>query len=132
MGARTDLKLPQIFRVNWFRKDANGKFIWPGFGQNMRVLKWILDRVHGRVAAEDSPFGRQPRHEDITWQGLEFTRAQFDSITEINKTGAMAEVEEIKGYFAGFGDRLPAELEAERQKLADRVSGAPDVWKLTA
>ncbi|MCP5367276.1 MAG: phosphoenolpyruvate carboxykinase (GTP) [Hyphomicrobiales bacterium] len=130
MGARTDIRHPKIFRVNWFRKDENGKFIWPGFGQNMRVLKWILDRVHGRVEAEESPFGQQPRHEDITWQGLEFTRDQFDSITEIAKSGALAEVEEIKAYFATFGDRLPKELDAERQKLADRVSGAPEVWKL--
>jgi len=130
MGGRDDIQHPPIFRVNWFRKDEGGKFIWPGFGQNMRVLKWVLDRVHGRVEAEESPVGLQPRHDDITWQGLEFSCAEFDSITEIAKAGALAEAEEIKGYFATFGDSLPAELESERQKMAERVSGAPDVWKL--
>ncbi len=130
MGQRTDIKLPKIFRTNWFRKDTEGKFIWPGFGENMRVLKWIVDRVHGRTDAVDSPLGLMPKHEDITWSGIEFTHDQFLSITDINKDGAQAEAEEIKGHFAKFGDRMPAELEAERQKLAERVSKAPDVWSL--
>ncbi len=131
MGQK-DLELPKIFRTNWFRKDANGKFIWPGFGENMRVLKWVVDRVRGRADAVESPFGLMPKHEDITWTGLNFTREQFLSITDINKDGALAEVEEIKAHFAKFGDRLPPELEAERQRFADRVSQAPDVWSLSA
>ncbi len=132
IGQRGDLKLPKIFRTNWFRKDENGKFIWPGFGQNMRVLKWVVDRVHGKVDAVESPFGMMPKHEDITWTGLQFTRDQFLSITDINKDGALAEVEEIKGHFAKFGDRLPSELEEERRKFAERVGMAPDVWSLSA
>jgi len=132
MGKRGDLKLPIIYRTNWFRKDENGKFIWPGFGQNMRVLKWVVDRVKGEADAVESPFGLMPSEDDIEWKGLEFTHDQFKSITDINKDGALAEVEEIKAHFAKFGDRLPEEMEEERQKFADRVSKAPDVWSLTA
>ena len=84
-------KLPKIFRVNWFRKDENGKFIWPGFGQNMRVLKWIVDRVQGRAEAVESPFGLMPRYEDITWAGLDFSRDKYHGIMDIARQGLMAE-----------------------------------------
>ena len=131
-GGRSDLKLPKIFRTNWFRKDENGKFIWPGFGENMRVLKWVVDRVKGKVDAAESPFGLMPKHEDITWTGLEFTRDQFLSITDINKDGAQAEIAEIREYFKSFGDKLPPEMNAELDKFEDRVSKAPDVWSLAS
>ena len=130
MSEKGDLKLPKIFRTNWFRKDENGKFIWPGFSENMRVLKWVVDRVNGDVDAVESPFGLMPKYDDIEWTGLDFSQEQFKSITDINKEGALAEAEEIKEYFAKFGDRLPVEIEAERQKFEDRVKAAPDVWSL--
>jgi len=129
-GSRKDLKLPKVFRTNWFRKNEQGKFIWPGYGQNMRVLKWVVDRVRGRVGAVESPFGLMPKHEDITWTGMEFTRDQFKSITDINKDGAVAEVEGIKEHFAKFGDRLPTEMQTELEKFAARVSKSPDIWSL--
>ncbi len=132
MGRRDDVKLPRIFRVNWFRKDENGKFIWPGFGENTRVLKWIVDRVHGRADAAESPFGLMPNHGDITWSGLDFSEDQFRSITDISKDGATNEAEAIKAHFAQFGNTLPPELETERQKLADRASDAPEVWSLAS
>jgi phosphoenolpyruvate carboxykinase (GTP) len=130
VGERDDIKLPQIFRVNWFRKDENGKFIWPGFGQNMRVLKWVIDRVNGHTDAVDSPFGGMPRYEDITWAGLDFSRDKYQHIMDIARSGAQAEVEEVKEYFAQFGDRLPPELERQRQALADRVGSQPDIWSI--
>ena len=121
---------PGIFRVNWFRKDENGKFMWPGFGENMRVLKWIVDRVKGKAEAVESPFGTMPKCEDLVWEGLDFDTDTFYSIMDIAKTNGLAEAEELKGHFGQFGDKLPPELEAERQKLAERLEGAPDVWKL--
>ena len=121
---------PGIFRVNWFRKDENGKFMWPGFGENMRVLKWIVDRVKGKAEAVESPFGTMPKCEDLVWEGLDFDADTFYSIMDIAKTNGLAEAEELKGHFGQFGDKLPPELEAERQKLAERLEGAPDVWKL--
>ncbi len=133
MGKNDAVKTkPRFFRVNWFRKGEDGKFIWPGFGQNMRVLKWIVDRINGRTGAVESPFGHMPRYEDITWAGLDFSEEQYHGIMDIAKEGALAEAEAIKGYFATFGDHLPAELEAQRQDFEDRANRAPDIWKIAS
>jgi phosphoenolpyruvate carboxykinase (GTP) len=129
-GARTDLKLPKIFRVNWFRKDENGKFIWPGYGQNMRVLKWIVDRVRGKAGAVESPFGLMPTYEDITWAGLDFSKEKYLNIMNISRDGALAEAAEIKAYFDGFGGHLPPELESQRKALEERAGKAPQVWSM--
>jgi len=131
MGKLDNVKLPRIFRVNWFRKDENGKFVWPGFGQNMRVLKWIVDRVNGNAGAVDGPFGRMPKYEDITWAGLDFTADKFSGIMDINRDGALEEAEALKEYYTSFGAAMPQELEAERQAMADRANAAPEVWKIT-
>jgi len=132
MGERPDVKMPPIFRVNWFRKDANGKFIWPGFGQNMRVLKWVVDRVNGTAEAVESPFGLMPRYKDLTWAGINFDAAKYRGITDINRDGALEEAEALKAYFAKFGSALPPEMEQQRQALADRASKAPEVWSTAA
>ncbi|MCW5700122.1 MAG: phosphoenolpyruvate carboxykinase (GTP) [Rhodospirillales bacterium] len=131
-GKRTDLQLPKIFRVNWFRKDENGKFVWPGFGQNMRVLKWIIDRVRGRAGAVESPFGMMPRYEDITWSGIEFGTDKYLGITDIAREGVLSETKALKEYFASFGEFLPPELEAQRKDLEDRATKAPEVWSTAA
>ncbi|MFO1154172.1 MAG: phosphoenolpyruvate carboxykinase (GTP) [Rhodospirillales bacterium] len=131
-GTRGDLKLPKIFRVNWFRKDENGKFIWPGYGQNMRVLKWIVDRVRGRSGAVESPFGLSPRYEDITWAGLDFSTDKYAHIMDISRDGALAEAAEIKGYFDKFGNHLPPELEKQRQELDARAAKSPEVWTISS
>jgi len=127
-GQRTDIKLPSIFRVNWFRKDENGKFIWPGYGQNMRVLKWIVDRVRGRAGAVESPFGMMPTYEDITWAGLDFPKDKYLKIMNISREGAMAEAEEIKTYFSTFGSHVPPELEEQRADLEWRAGHSPRLW----
>ncbi|MDD5308281.1 MAG: phosphoenolpyruvate carboxykinase (GTP) [Deltaproteobacteria bacterium] len=123
-------KLPRIFRVNWFRKDANGKFIWPGYGQNMRVVQWVVERVRGKAKAEKSPFGLMPRYQDLNWKGLDFAKDKYASVTDVSREGALAEAEELKGYFAKFGDRLPPAIEAERKALEERAKVAPEVWRL--
>jgi phosphoenolpyruvate carboxykinase (GTP) len=128
MGEKKGLKLPRIFRVNWFRRDENKKFAWPGYGQNMRVLKWIVDRVHGRASAVDSPFGKMPSYADLNWTGLAFDKAAYGKITDIAKADAQAEVDGVREYFAKFGDHLPKALAGEVDALAKRVAAQPEVW----
>ncbi|MCK5444239.1 MAG: phosphoenolpyruvate carboxykinase (GTP), partial [Rhodospirillaceae bacterium] len=118
------------FRVNWFRKDENGKFMWPGFGQNMRVLKWIVERARHKVDAVESPIGMMPTHADITWDGLEYDDDHFHHLMEVDKAGAMADAEDQAELFGRFGDKLPKEMETQRQAQIKRLNGAPDVWEL--
>jgi phosphoenolpyruvate carboxykinase (GTP) len=114
--------LPRIFRVNWFRRDENGKFAWPGFGENMRVLKWIVDRVRGRAQKPvESPFGYMPHYQDLNWQGLAFPQERFAKIMTIDPREARNEALDQQELFDRFGNRLPSELEEERRKLLNRV-----------
>jgi phosphoenolpyruvate carboxykinase (GTP) len=128
MGKRTDIKLPLMFRTNWFRKGPDGKFVWPGYGQNMRVLKWIVERVNGKVGAVESSFGFMPRYEDLDLEGLDFSKEQFESITSISRAETISEIEEIKTFFDKFGAHLPPELESQRQEFGARAEKAPEVW----
>jgi phosphoenolpyruvate carboxykinase (GTP) len=119
---------PAIFRVNWFRKDAGGSFIWPGFGQNMRVLKWIVDRVNGRADAVEGPFGLMPRRQDLNWHGLEFKPDQYDRLMEIDREKGRQEAEAQTELFGRFGGKLPPEMETQRKALLSRLQSAPAVW----
>jgi phosphoenolpyruvate carboxykinase (GTP) len=122
--------LPGFFRVNWFRKDENGKFVWPGFGDNMRVLKWIVERVRNRAPEPQlSPFGYMPGYDHLDWTGLEFPRARFEAIMNIDREEALAETRDQMELLDRFGRRLPADLERERQELVRRLEAAPAVWK---
>ena len=124
-------KRPRIFRVNWFRKDGNGKFAWPGFGDNMRVLKWIVDRVRDRAPDPvKSPFGNMPRYQDLNWNGIDFSEDRFNSIMNIDRGEAVAEAKDQAELFARFGHHLPAELEKEREDLLRRLEETPPVWRL--
>ena len=123
---------PKIFRVNWFRKDKDGGFAWPGFGQNMRVLNWIVDRVNGKEEAAESPFGYMPTYQDINWNGLDdFAVDTFSEIMDIDREAGKQEVEELKGYFETFEDRLPEEMEVQRQAFSERLDAAPEVWRIS-
>ena len=120
---------PAIFRVNWFRKDGSGAFMWPGFGQNMRVLKWIADRVRGRVDALESPIGLMPRYRDLHWKGLDFSAERFGALMEIDRRAGVAEAEDQRALFKRFGAKLPDEMERQRRALAERMTTAPKLWR---
>ena len=121
---------PRIFRVNWFRKDENGKFMWPGFGENMRVLKWIVDRVHGRGFAVESPIGWMPRHEDLEWKGLDFPAGKFYELMAVGRDAGTAEAHSHEELFDRFLDRLPKEFTFERELLRSRLWRSPERWEL--
>ena len=129
---RTLPKAPGIFRVNWFRKDENGKFIWPGFGDNMRALEWIVNRVNGHAGAVESPYGMVPRYADLDWKGLDFPKAKYEEIVRVDRAKGLAEAEDQVAHFAQFGDKLPKEMELERQLLVARLERSPAVWELVA
>lgn len=123
--------LPRIYRVNWFRKDENGKFVWPGFGDNMRVLKWIVDRVRGRATdVAESPFGYSPRYQDLNWSGLNFPADKFAKIMDIDRKEAEAEAKDQEELFNRFGDRLPDEIEQQRLAVLKRLENSPEVWRI--
>lgn len=112
---------PRIFFVNWFRKDENGNFLWPGFGENMRVMKWVVDRIKGRVSARETPIGFVPYPEDIDLEGLEVSKEQIEKLFAVNPEEWQTELEDIKRFFEQFGDRLPNELWQEFHASAKRL-----------
>lgn len=120
--AANGAKLPKIFTVNWFRTGQDGKFIWPGFGENMRVLKWIVDRVEGKASGTEHVFGVSPHYEDMEWNGLDFSRAKFDAITAIDLGDWRSEIRSHTDLFAKLAGRLPRELEETRCNFAQRLS----------
>ena len=121
---------PQIFRVNWFRKDANGKFMWPGFGDNMRVLKWIVDRVHGRANAVEGPLGFMPTRADLPWEGLDYPEDKFNELMTVERDAGIVEARDHQVHFDKFYDRLPQEFLAERDLLKGRLMRGPASWTL--
>ncbi len=116
-------KLPRIFCVNWFQTDDQGKFIWPGFGENMRVLKWMLERIEGKAQGQENLFGVSPRYEDITWDGLQFDADQFGRITAIDPQAWRKELDLHAELFDKLKHALPQELSAIRQQLHSQVNG---------
>ncbi|MCK6615769.1 MAG: phosphoenolpyruvate carboxykinase (GTP) [Ignavibacteriaceae bacterium] len=114
-------KLPKIYSVNWFRKDENGKFIWPGFGDNIRVLKWIFERLEGGGDAKDSAIGIVPTEDAIDLSGLSITRDDMKKLFEVDLNKALAEVDDIREYFKIFGDKLPAEMVTELDAYEERL-----------
>jgi len=109
---------PKIFAVNWFRRDSNGKFMWPGFGDNMRVLKWVVERCEGKSGATETPIGNMPRYEDMEWGGIgSFSRETFDELTHVDRDAWRAEIKDHDELFGKLKSRLPAEMTAQRQAL---------------
>jgi phosphoenolpyruvate carboxykinase (GTP) len=125
IGARTDpAKLPRIFYVNWFRRDANGGFLWPGYGENSRVLKWVVERLSGAAAAVDTPIGRLPADGALDLAGLDVSADVMHQLLDVDVDGWLAEVPLIRDHFAQFGDRLPTALNVELDRLEARLAQA--------
>jgi phosphoenolpyruvate carboxykinase (GTP) len=110
-------KLPRIFCVNWFRKGPDGKFVWPGYGENMRVLHWILGRVDGRAGGQEHLFGVSPRFDDLRWDGMTFTREQYERVISIEREAWQHELALHQELFTQLAHGLPRQLEATRQRL---------------
>lgn len=122
---------PRIFGVNWFRKDKDGNFSWPGFGENMRVLKWIVQRVKGRASAVESPIGWMPRYKDMDWRGLEnFTQEDFMSIMAVDREAWKQEVLGHEELFSRLYDKLPKEFLFMRELLLSALWRSPEHWEM--
>jgi len=121
VGAKPGAKMPKIFFVNWFRKDEKGKFLWPGYGENSRVLKWIFERCNGTAKAVDTPVGRLPGPEDLDVHGLDMAPANLAKLLSVDKEGWLAELPLINQFFDTFGDRLPRALKDEVARLEERL-----------
>jgi phosphoenolpyruvate carboxykinase (GTP) len=118
---RTLSETPRVFNVNWFRKDADGRFLWPGYSENMRVLKWIVDRARGRALARETPIGWQPRYEDIDWTGLDMSREAFETLQRVDRDAWRSEILGHEELFLRLHDHLPKEMIYERELLIGRL-----------
>jgi phosphoenolpyruvate carboxykinase (GTP) len=125
LGAATDpANLPRLYYVNWFRKNADGKFVWPGYGENSRVLAWIVDRLEGRVGAVDTPIGRVPEAGDLDLTGLDLDPAALDLLLDVDAEAWLEELPGIEAHYDRFGERLPEELRAQLARLRERLEAA--------
>jgi phosphoenolpyruvate carboxykinase (GTP) len=122
VGAKADpTKLPQIFFVNWFRRDEDGRFLWPGYGENSRVLKWVFERVAGTVGAVETPIGMLPADGSLDVAGLTIDDADLKSLLSVDSDGWKAAIPQIKDHYAQFGPKLPAKLTAQLDTLASAL-----------
>ena len=114
--------LPKIYCVNWFRKGADGKFVWPGYGDNMRVLQWIIERIEGRASGVENAFGITPRFEDLNWRGLDFSRAQYEQVTSLDAAAWREELASHAKLFDQLAHHLPAELTQTKARIEARLA----------
>ena len=121
---------PRVFNVNWFRRDKDGNFLWPGFGENMRILKWVVDRARGRASAIESPLGWVPRYEDIDWNGLDFSEQQFNKLMAVDRTAWQEEVTSHDQLFVRLYDRIPKEIIFLRELILSSLWRSPEEWGL--
>ncbi len=121
MGERLGAHAPRVFQVNWFRKGADGRFLWPGFGDNARAIEWALRRVNGEVGAVDSLNGRLPHPEDLNLDGVEITDEQLDALFALDPDAWAHEADLTEQYFEQFGDRVPEALRDELEALRQRI-----------
>ena len=126
IGKETDSsKLPKIFYVNWFRKDENDRFMWPGYGENIRALKWAIERVNGTGNYIDTPIGKLPDIDSFDVSGLDISKDTLQKLFTVSKEEGREEASEMREYYKMFGDRLPQELTAELEALEVRFKNSP-------
>ena len=121
MGETKGAKMPKIYYVNWFRKDQDGGFIWPGFGENSRVLQWIFDRCEGTAEAVETPIGRLPTLDGLDFSGLDLSQDEIATLLKVDVEGWMSEIPLIESYYEGFGDHVPKALWQELQSLKEQL-----------
>ncbi|MGI9101187.1 MAG: phosphoenolpyruvate carboxykinase (GTP) [Terriglobales bacterium] len=124
IGQKSGAKLPKIFYVNWFRQDENGKFLWPGYGENSRILKWVFERCNGTANAVETPIGRMPAPSDLDLRGLDISTSAVGKLLSVDVNGWLLELPLIKEHFDKFGSRLPKGLSDELKKLEERLNKA--------
>ena len=117
-------KFPKVYQVNWFRKDENGKFLWPGYGDNSRVLDWIVRRAAGEVEAIEGVTGLYPKFEDFNLDGLDIDKTVWDKMYDIDPDAWAAEMDSTEEYFEQFGDKVPEEIREQLKKFRDRIAAA--------
>jgi phosphoenolpyruvate carboxykinase (GTP) len=117
-------KLPRIFHVNWFRKDSEGQFMWPGYGDNLRVLDWMIQRVEGRAEGTETPIGTLPARDELNVEGLDLTPGTLDELLRVDVEGWQEELRAIGLYLDGFGQRMPEKLKAERLRVSKALDAA--------
>jgi phosphoenolpyruvate carboxykinase (GTP) len=121
MGDRLGPKAPRIFYVNWFRKSSEGRFLWPGFSDNSRVLKWICERVDGKVGAKETPIGLMPKDGDLDLTGLAVSQENMKAVMNVDLKEWRAEIPDIENHFAVFGNRLPGRLKRQLEEFRKRL-----------
>jgi phosphoenolpyruvate carboxykinase (GTP) len=121
IGKTDGAKLPKIFYVNWFRKDEKGNFIWPGYGENSRVLDWVCRRLDGEVDAIETPIGLVPRVEDINTDGLDIDSAALENLLSVDTELVKSELPQVKEFLAKLGERLPDEMNQQVAKLEEKL-----------
>jgi phosphoenolpyruvate carboxykinase (GTP) len=124
IGRREGAQLPKIFYVNWFRKDEDGRWLWPGYGENSRVLAWVFRRVDGSADAEETPIGLVPGEDGIPTDGLDVSDEDMAELLKVDAEEWKLEIKPIRDHLAQFGDKLPAELAAQVDALENRLNGA--------
>jgi phosphoenolpyruvate carboxykinase (GTP) len=121
IGAKEGAQVPRIFYVNWFRKDADGAFLWPGFGENSRVLEWIFRRLEGKMEAHETAIGLVPKPGDLDTDGLDISDAALAEVLSVDEDQLRAELPQVREHLAKFGDRLPAALRTQFEALEQRL-----------
>jgi phosphoenolpyruvate carboxykinase (GTP) len=122
IGAREGAVLPGIFYVNWFRKDDDGKFLWPGFGDNARVLAWIFRRLDGAAEATETPIGNVPRPQDLETGGLDLPAEDLEQLLTVDEDMLRDELDQVRGHLDRFGDRLPRAMRSQFEELERRLA----------